>query len=82
MIYIPAHGSHGHFQTLNKWYYMYKNGFTLTKQNNNKIKNKEQLDPRYILNFKTIAPQCEVKIIVFTVLLIDAIYATFYFTLY
>jgi hypothetical protein len=21
MIYIPAHGSHGHLQTLNKWYY-------------------------------------------------------------
>jgi hypothetical protein len=40
MIYIPSHGSHGHLQTLNKWYYLYNNGFTLTKQNNNKIKNK------------------------------------------
>jgi hypothetical protein len=39
MIYIPAHGSHGHLQTLNKWYYLYNNGFTWTKQNNNKIKN-------------------------------------------
>ena len=40
MIYIPAHGSHGHLQTLNKWYYVYNNGFTWTKQNNNKNKNK------------------------------------------
>ena len=36
---------------------------------------------RYILYSKTFAPQCEVKIIVFIVLLIDANYATFYFTL-
>ena len=41
----------------------------------------EQLDLRYILYFKTFAPQCEVKIIVFIVLLIDANYATFYLTL-
>ena len=41
----------------------------------------EQLDLRYILYFKTFAPQCEVKIIVFIILLIDANYATFYFTL-
>ena len=42
----------------------------------------EQLDLRYILYSKTFnAPQCEVKIIVFIVLLIDANYATFYFTL-
>jgi hypothetical protein len=41
----------------------------------------EQLDLRYTLYSKTFAPQCEVKIIVFIVLLIDANYATFYFIL-
>ena len=39
----------------------------------------EQLDLRYILYSKTFTLQCEVKIIVFIVLLIDANYA--YFTL-
>jgi hypothetical protein len=29
-----------HLQTLSKWYYMYNNDFTWTKQNNNKYKNK------------------------------------------
>jgi hypothetical protein len=68
MIYISAHGSHEHLQTLNKWYYLYNNGILNTD---------EQLDLRYILYSKTFTPQCEVKIIVFIVLLIDANYAIF-----
>jgi hypothetical protein len=39
----------------------------------------EQLEMRYILYSKTFAPQCEVKIIVFIVLLLDANFATFLF---
>ena len=61
MIYIPAHGSHGHLQTLNKWYYMYNNGFTWTKQNNNKNKNKLNIVIPYLLTLPLFAGVSRVR---------------------